>query len=39
MAEPIALQFSAPKRGMPPTHFADLTREQRIAELTELGLP
>ncbi|WIM69997.1 23S rRNA (adenine(2503)-C(2))-methyltransferase RlmN [Corynebacterium suedekumii] len=39
MAEPIALQFSAPKRGMPPTHFADLTREQRIDELKELGLP
>lgn len=39
MAEPVTLQFSAPKRGMPPTHFADLTAEQRIDELKKLGLP
>ena len=39
MAEPVTLQFSAPKRGMPPTHFADLTPEERTARITDLGLP
>lgn len=39
MAEPVTLQFSAPKRGMPPTHFADLSPEERVARVTELGLP
>ncbi|MBZ8178041.1 23S rRNA (adenine(2503)-C(2))-methyltransferase RlmN [Corynebacterium sp. 3HC-13] len=39
MAKPVALQFSAPKRGLPPKHFADLDREQRIAVLADLGVP
>ncbi|MCF4006392.1 23S rRNA (adenine(2503)-C(2))-methyltransferase RlmN [Corynebacterium uropygiale] len=39
MAKPVALQFAAPKRGLPPKHFADLTQEERIAALAELGLP
>lgn len=39
MAEPVKLQFAAPKRGMPPKHFADLDPEARIAAVTELGLP
>lgn len=39
MAEPVKLQFTAPKRGMPQQHFADLTHEQRVAALAELGLP
>lgn len=39
MAEPVTLQFSAPKRGMPPTHFADLTPAERITRITDLGLP
>lgn len=39
MAEPIKLQFTAPKRGMPPKHYADLTAEQRVEALDELGLP
>lgn len=38
MAE-VPLVFNAPKRGMPPQHFADLTQEERIAAVTELGLP
>ncbi|MEJ5927010.1 23S rRNA (adenine(2503)-C(2))-methyltransferase RlmN [Corynebacterium sp. H128] len=38
MAE-IPLVFNAPKRGMPPKHFADLTAEERIAAVQELGLP
>ncbi|MDY3127776.1 MAG: 23S rRNA (adenine(2503)-C(2))-methyltransferase RlmN [Corynebacterium sp.] len=39
MAEPIALNFTAPRRGMPPQHFADLTEQERIDKLAELGLP
>lgn len=39
MAEPVTLQFSAPKKGMPPTHFADLTPEERVERITALGLP
>ncbi|WPF65323.1 23S rRNA (adenine(2503)-C(2))-methyltransferase RlmN [Corynebacterium sp. 22KM0430] len=39
MAEPIKLQFAAPKRGMPPKHFADLDAEARVAAVTDLGLP
>ncbi|RNE49404.1 23S rRNA (adenine(2503)-C(2))-methyltransferase RlmN [Corynebacterium alimapuense] len=39
MAEPVTLQFSAPKRGMPPTHFTDLSVEERIERLGKLGLP
>jgi 23S rRNA (adenine2503-C2)-methyltransferase len=33
------LQFASPKKGMPPTHLADLTVAERIAKATELGLP
>lgn len=33
------LQFAEPKRGKPPVHLADLTPEQRIERVTELGLP
>lgn len=33
------LQFAAPKKGMPPTHLADLTPAQRVERVKELGLP
>ncbi|WP_417563525.1 23S rRNA (adenine(2503)-C(2))-methyltransferase RlmN [Microbacterium sp.] len=33
------LQFASPKRGKPPVHLADLTHEQRVEKVTELGLP
>ncbi|WJY68305.1 23S rRNA (adenine(2503)-C(2))-methyltransferase RlmN [Corynebacterium auris] len=33
------IQLLTPKRGMPPKHFADLSAEERIAALGELGLP
>jgi len=33
------LIFEAPRRGLPPRHFADLDAEGRIAAVTELGLP
>jgi len=33
------LQFAAPKRGMPPVHLADLTPEQRVEKVKELGMP
>ncbi|HYP72887.1 MAG TPA: 23S rRNA (adenine(2503)-C(2))-methyltransferase RlmN [Microbacterium sp.] len=33
------LQFASPRRTMPPTHLADLTPEQRVAKVKELGLP
>ncbi|AHI03312.1 23S rRNA (adenine(2503)-C(2))-methyltransferase RlmN [Corynebacterium falsenii] len=39
MAEPVKLQFAAPKRGMPPVHFADLSADKRISEVEQLGLP
>ncbi|HQV17196.1 23S rRNA (adenine(2503)-C(2))-methyltransferase RlmN [Gordonia sp. (in: high G+C Gram-positive bacteria)] len=35
----LPLVFDAPKRGLPPKHFADLDPEQRIAAAAELGLP
>ncbi|MGV9712367.1 23S rRNA (adenine(2503)-C(2))-methyltransferase RlmN [Gordonia sp. NPDC003424] len=35
----LPLVFDAPKRGRPPTHFADLDSEGRIAALADLGLP
>ena len=34
-----ALQFASPKRGKPPVHLADLTPEERVARLKELGFP
>ncbi|WP_396652440.1 23S rRNA (adenine(2503)-C(2))-methyltransferase RlmN [Microbacterium radiodurans] len=33
------LQFASPKRGKPPVHLADLTPEQRVAKVKELGMP
>ena len=39
MAEPLKLNFSAPRRGMPPKHFADFTVDERVEKLAELGLP
>lgn len=44
MSEPTSgnvphIQLLTPKRGMPPTHFADLTKEERIEAVKELGLP
>lgn len=33
------LQFAAPKKGMPPTHLADLTPAQRVEKVKEAGLP
>ena len=33
------LVFEAPRRGMPPRHFADLDAAGRTAAVTELGLP
>ncbi|WP_029150370.1 23S rRNA (adenine(2503)-C(2))-methyltransferase RlmN [Microbacterium indicum] len=33
------LQFASPKRGKPPVHLADLTPEERVAKVKELGLP
>ncbi|WP_029664248.1 23S rRNA (adenine(2503)-C(2))-methyltransferase RlmN [Cellulomonas sp. KRMCY2] len=34
---PLALTMSAPRRGKPPRHFADLGAAERTAALTELG--
>jgi 23S rRNA (adenine2503-C2)-methyltransferase len=33
------LVFDAPRRGLPPRHFADLDADGRVAAVTELGLP
>lgn len=33
------LQFASPKRGKPPVHLADLTVEERVEKVKELGLP
>ena len=33
------LVFEAPRRGLPPRHFADLDTAQRAAAVAELGLP
>lgn len=33
------LVFDAPRRGLPPRHFADLDAPARVAAITELGLP
>ena len=33
------LVFDAPRRGLPPRHFADLDAAERTAAMTELGLP
>ncbi|TQF67079.1 23S rRNA (adenine(2503)-C(2))-methyltransferase RlmN [Rhodococcus spelaei] len=39
MAVSVPLVFNAPRRGMPPTHLADLDSEGRRAAVQELGLP
>lgn len=39
MAKPVQLNFSSPRRSLPPKHFADLKEEERVAKLAELGLP
>ncbi len=33
------LQFAAPKKGMPPSHLADMTPDQRVEKVKELGMP
>lgn len=33
------LVFEAPRRGLPPRHFADLDADDRLAAVTALGLP
>ncbi len=33
------LQFAEPKRGQPPVHLADLTPQERIDRVKEIGLP
>lgn len=33
------LQFASPKRGKPPVHLADLSHDQRVEKLKELGMP
>ncbi len=35
----LPLVFDAPKRGRPPTHFADLDQAARVAAVGDLGLP
>ena len=35
----LPLVFTAPKKGLPPTHFADLDVDGRRAVITDLGLP
>ena len=39
MATPLQLNFTAPRRGMPPTHIADLSREKLQDAVKEIGLP
>ena len=33
------LQFASPKRGKPPAHLADMTADERVAKVKELGVP
>ncbi len=33
------LEFAEPKRGKPPVHWADLSADERVARVKELGLP
>ena len=35
----LPLVFDAPRRGKPPRHLADLTREEARAAVAELGQP
>lgn len=39
MATPLQLNFTAPRRGMPPTHMVDLSREKLQDAVKEIGLP
>ncbi|AIJ33802.1 ribosomal RNA large subunit methyltransferase N [Corynebacterium imitans] len=39
MSDVPKIQLLTPKRGMPPKHFADLSKQERIDKLKELGLP
>lgn len=39
MSVSLPLVFDAPRRGMPPRHFADLDEAGRAAAVAELGLP
>ncbi|WP_048630914.1 23S rRNA (adenine(2503)-C(2))-methyltransferase RlmN [Mycolicibacterium aurum] len=39
MPTPLPLVFDAPRRGMPPRHFADLDDAGRASAVGELGLP
>ena len=39
MSEIPTIELLAPKRGMPPKHFADLTKQERVEAITGLGLP
>ena len=39
MSTSLPLVFDAPRRGMPPRHFADLDADERRAAIQELGLP
>lgn len=36
---PQELVFDAPRRGLPPRHFADLDAAERVAAVADLGLP
>lgn len=39
MSNPLPLVFDAPRRAMPPRHFADLDDAARAAAVADLGLP
>ena len=39
MSETLPLVFAAPRRAMPPRHFADLDEAGRIDAVTDVGLP
>ena len=39
MADPLPLVFDAPRRGLPPRHFADLDPDARAVAAEDLGLP
>lgn len=39
MVTPVQLNFAAPRKQMPPKHFADLSDAERVEALKSLGLP
>ncbi|MBV5242718.1 MULTISPECIES: 23S rRNA (adenine(2503)-C(2))-methyltransferase RlmN [Mycolicibacterium] len=39
MPDPLPLVFDAPRRALPPRHFADLADTERAAAVADLGLP